>query len=62
MPYVLMSRWEKRKLAQFKDNLKINSVYNVQIKRGGVCSPGTLHNLNFKKRIREFRKKGKKDF
>jgi hypothetical protein len=51
MPYVFISRYEKRRLAQFKDNLKVSFIYNVQIKGRGVCPPGTLYNLDFKKRM-----------
>jgi hypothetical protein len=61
MPYIFISRCEKRRLAQFKDNLKINFIYNVQIKERGVRSPGTLHNLNFEKGICELRRGGKED-
>jgi hypothetical protein len=53
MPYVFMGRWEERRLAQFKDNFKINFVYNVQIKGRGVRSFRTIHNLNFRERICE---------
>jgi hypothetical protein len=55
MPYILISRCEKGRLAQFKDNFRINFVYDVQTKRKGVRSFGILYNLNFKKRICELR-------
>jgi hypothetical protein len=62
MPYIFIGRCEKRKLTQFKNNLKISSVYDVQIKKRSVRSPRTLHNLSFKKRIYELRREGKKNF
>jgi hypothetical protein len=62
MPYVFVGRCEKRRLAQFKDNLKINFIYDVQTKRKGVRSPGVLYNLNSGKRICELRRGGKKIF
>ena len=57
-----MGRYEKRKLAQFKDNLRINSIYNVSVKGRGVRSPEALYNLNIRKRICELRKEGKENF
>ena len=61
MPYVFMSRCEKRRLAQFEDNLRISSIYNVSIKERDVRSPEALHNLSFRKRICELRKGGKEN-
>jgi hypothetical protein len=62
VPYILIGRYEKRKLAQFKDNFKISFIYNVQIKRKNVCPPEILHNPDFKKRIYKLRKENKKIF
>ena len=61
MPYVLIGRCEKKKLTQPKNNLRISFVHDVQIKKKGVRSPGTLYNLNFRKRIYKLRKKGKEN-
>jgi hypothetical protein len=61
VPYVLVGRCEKRRLAQFKDNLRISSVYDVPVKRRDVRSPEALHDLNIRKRICELRKEGKKN-
>jgi hypothetical protein len=57
-----MSRCEKRRLTQFKNNLKISSVHDVPVKEKGVRSLKALHNPNFKKRICELRKEDKKNF
>jgi hypothetical protein len=61
MPYVFIDRYEERKLTQFKNNLKISSVYDVPIKKRGVRSSGALHNLNIRKRICELRKEDKEN-
>jgi hypothetical protein len=61
MPYIFISRCEKKRLTQFKNNLKISSIYNVSVKGRNVRSPGALYNLNFRKRICELRKKDKKN-
>ena len=61
MPYVLIGRYEKRKLAQFKNNFKISFIYNVQIEKKDVCPPKILHNPNSKKRIYKLRKEDKKN-
>jgi hypothetical protein len=56
-----MGRYEKRKLAQFKNNLKTSFVHDVQIKKKGVRSPRVLHNLNFEKRICKLRREDKEN-
>jgi hypothetical protein len=61
VPYILVGRCEKRRLAQFKDNFRISSIYNVPVKGKGVRSPGALYNLNIRKRICELRKGDKKN-
>jgi hypothetical protein len=61
MPYILIGRYEERRLAQFKNNLKINSIYNIPVKKRDVRSPEVLYNLNIKKRICELRKRDKKN-
>jgi hypothetical protein len=47
---------------QFKDNLRISFIYDVQIKKRGVRSPKILYNLDFRKGICKLRRGGKKDF
>jgi hypothetical protein len=61
MPYIFIGRYEERRLAQFKNNFKINSVHDVPVKERDVRSPGALYNLNFRKRIYKLRKKGKEN-
>jgi hypothetical protein len=61
MPYVLIGRYEKRRLAQPENNLKTSFIYNVQIKKRDVRSPRALYNLNFREGIYELRRKDKKD-
>jgi hypothetical protein len=61
MPYVFISRREKRKLTQPEDNLRINFIYDVQIKERDVRSPEILYNPNSGKRICKLRRENKEN-
>jgi hypothetical protein len=62
VPYVSISRWKKRGLAQPENNLRVSFIYDVQTEKRGVRSSRTLYNLNLKKRICGQRRENEEDF
>jgi hypothetical protein len=62
MPDVSIGRREKRRIAQYENNSRLNSIYSVKIKGRSVRSPRTLYNLNLGKKICGEREKDKKNF
>jgi hypothetical protein len=57
-----MNRRKKKKLTQFENDLKAKFIPSIKTQERGFYSSRIIYNLNFKKRLRKKRERGKEDF